>query len=212
MNAKNKRGSGKIGERRIRGVLTQSVRIAYRASGMPGKIGERRARGVLTKSVCEADRATCRQERLVSGEPDLNWRPLPWQGSVLPLNYRRKTQFCVGKKIQRIFSPPQLLILNAHCGLSFFFCAKTRNRTRITCSSDTRLDQLGNLGRLLSYCPEKLFIRKAHLGEIYRAKRTFFVEKIHLGSLTILVSRDSLISCWSIFVGPRGLEPLTSSV
>ena len=26
----------------------------------------------------------------LSGEPDLNWRPLPWQGSVLPLNYRRE--------------------------------------------------------------------------------------------------------------------------
>lgn len=26
----------------------------------------------------------------MSGEPDLNWRPLPWQGSVLPLNYRRE--------------------------------------------------------------------------------------------------------------------------
>ena len=126
MNAKNKRGSGKIGERRIRGVLTQSVRIAYRASGMPGKIGERRARGVLTKSVCEADRATCRQERLVSGEPDLNWRPLPWQGSVLPLNYRRKIENFAEARflLYARFSPPQVAILklSTHLNVLFFLC------------------------------------------------------------------------------------------
>ncbi len=43
-----------------------------------------------------------------SGGPDLNRRPLPWEGSILPLNYHRIRKKCL------IFSPLILAeIINA---------------------------------------------------------------------------------------------------
>lgn len=63
---------------------------------------------------------------MVSGRAESNCRTLPWQGSIVPLNYAR-------------------------------LCAESRNRTRITCSSDKRLDQLGYLGRS-TFCSNLLCV------------------------------------------------------
>jgi hypothetical protein len=61
---------------------------------------------------------------------DLNPRPSPWQGDVLPLNYRR------------IFS----ILFQSRCYVKHDFCAETRSCTQITRFSDARLDYLGHFG------------------------------------------------------------------